>query len=418
MSFVSSISHKTDTLIIGAGLIGSSVAAQLGRLSGGSVSGAVRVLDMDLEGALSSSELNAGGVRGTFNSRPNILMSKLSLEYYDSVKDDVGYKACGYLWLVPPDKRVDTLKSQALQRACGWQVENFGPEDLKDRAPFIDKLEGIDFCSFAPKDGLINPNLLKLHYRKQAYHSGVEFEDRALVIGAQLDPISEYPVKLKVARWSRPMTPDQKYSLATVQSIPADKVEVWECKRVVNCAGAWAPRIAKFLGVACPSKPIRRQVCIFDCRDVDLSSYGMIVDTSGVYFHPEATNGLAGYANVGEPEGYRFEYDGEIFFQEFIWPKLYERSSAFERLKHLTGWAGLYEVSPDHSAVIGEVKGSDGRIFEAHSFSGHGAMHSYAAGLGLAEKMILGSYRSIDLTEFSGDRFASGGNLILEHRVI
>jgi len=162
-------------------------------------------------------------------------------------------------------------------------------------------------------------------------------------------------------------------------------------------------------------------VCIFDCRDVDLTPYGMIVDTSGVYFHPEAANGLAGYADPNEPIGVNYAYDGDRFFEEAIWPALYSRSTRFERLKHLTGWAGLYEVSPDESAIIGEAavpsRLSPGRYFEAHSFSGHGAMHSYAAGLALAEWMVQGRYETLDATPLSGRRFDEG-RLLQETLVI
>jgi FAD-dependent oxidoreductase domain-containing protein 1 len=195
----------------------------------------------------------------------------------------------------------------------------------------------------------------------------------------------------------------------------------YQAKQVVNCAGPWASSVARVLGYACPSVPVRRQVCIFDCREVDLTPYGMIVDTSGVYFHPEATNGLAGFANHGEPPGVNFAYDGDAFFMGSIWPALYERSTAFEKLKHLTGWAGLYEVSPDESAILGPVESGSlrgtGRVFEAHSFSGHGAMHSYAAGLGIAEQMVSGRYESLDLSELSGDRFEKG-RLLKEGLVI
>ena len=148
---------------------------------------------------------------------------------------------------------------------------------------------------------------------------------------------------------------------------------------------------------------------------MDLTPYGMIVDPSGVYFHPEASNGLAGFANRDEPEGVNYQYDGESFFTENIWPALYERASGFERLKHLTGWAGLYEVSPDESAIIGAAPGAP-RVWECHSFSGHGLMHSYAAGLAIAER-IVGRPASIDVSSLSGARFESGA-LVRETQVI
>ncbi|MGZ3700118.1 MAG: NAD(P)/FAD-dependent oxidoreductase, partial [Bdellovibrionota bacterium] len=196
-----------------------------------------------------------------------------------------------------------------------------------------------------------------------------------------------------------------------------ERVE-YEARTVVNCAGPWASEIARILGYTSPTYNVRRQISLFDCRDVDLTPYGMIIDTSGVYFHPEATNGLAGFADHHEPRGINYQYDGEAFFMERIWPALYERSSAFERLRHISGWAGLYEVSPDESAILGPVSGEHSdTVFEAHSFSGHGVMHSYAAGLALAERMVNGKYHTIDAGPFAAERFESG-RLIPERLVI
>ncbi|MEK6580330.1 MAG: FAD-binding oxidoreductase [Bdellovibrionota bacterium] len=206
-------------------------------------------------------------------------------------------------------------------------------------------------------------------------------------------------------------------------SYPGDSETVnveYHAERVINCAGPWAARIASILGYESPCVAVRRQVSIFDCRDVDLTPYGMIVDTSGVYFHPEATNGLAGFATPGEPGGINFNYDGDTFFMEKIWPALFERSTGFERLKHVTGWAGHYEVSPDESAIVGDVDlvpASRGKLFEAHSFSGHGVMHSYAAGKALVEKIVRGKYETLDLSALSARRF-SGGHEVRESLVI
>jgi sarcosine oxidase subunit beta len=137
----------------------------------------------------------------------------------------------------------------------------------------------------------------------------------------------------------------------------------------------------------------------------------MFVDSSGVYFPPEANYILGGYATPEEPAGYNFEYDGETFFESSIWPALYERSSLFENLKHITGWAGLYEISPDNSGIVGRVAGLK-NVFEAHSFSGRGAMQSYGAGLALSELIRKNEYKSIDLSSLDGARFENGQKII------
>ena len=178
-------------------------------------------------------------------------------------------------------------------------------------------------------------------------------------------------------------------------------------KFLVNAAGPWAARMAKLIGYESPVFPVRRQVSIFDVRGFDMSQFGMMIDTSGVYFHPEATNILGGYADHEEPKGWNLNYDGESFFQEKIWLPLFNRSTRFEELKHLTGWGGLYEVSPDQMGVLGRVEGF-ANVYENHGYSGRGAMQSYAAGRGLAELMHTGKFQSLDLSGMSAERFRTG----------
>ena len=400
---------RVDTLIIGAGVIGSSVAMHLARKGVKNV----RVIDFDLEGALSSSELNAGGVRATWVNPINIEMSKLTIEYMASHADEVGYRACGYLWLHTAERLENALQARELQLARGWPVEAWDVSELQRRTPLIDKTDGIAGALFSPRDGLVNPNRVKNHFREQARELGVVFDDRTMLRTAEYPKNSDGKVRLVCERFENVMSHESKLEVLSLSPGVAErsaKVE-YVADRVVNCAGPWASFVAGILGYRSRSTPVRRQVSIFDCRDTDLTPYGMIVDTSGVYFHPEATNGLAGFA-APETPGINYQYDGESFFQELIWPALYERSTRFERLKHLTGWAGLYEVSPDECAILGSVKmgdaGQSGCVFEAHSFSGHGVMHSYSAGLLVAEKMLTGRYQTLDAEILSGSRFEEG----------
>src|SRR5258708_739096 len=164
----------------------------------------------------------------------------------------------------------------------------------------------------------------------------------------------------------------------------------------------------KQLALSNGSEPIRRQLCLVDNRVTNLGAYGMIVDTSGVYFHNDGAHILAGYSLPDEPGGYHFNYDGEPFFLNEIWPRLYARMSCMERLRHVTGWAGLYEVSPDRSAIVGRATN---RVYEAHSFSGRGVMQSYGAGQALADLIAHGKYGALDASDLSRDRFDRGAQV-------
>ncbi|MGE4232776.1 MAG: NAD(P)/FAD-dependent oxidoreductase [Bacteriovoracia bacterium] len=404
---------ETDIVIVGAGLMGSSVAMALSELA---PKLSILAIDLDLEGVFSSSELNAGGVRATWNNPVNAAISRASIDYYEKIASEIGFRQNGYFWMFnsvvwPEEKR--TLQQNPFLKDLG--IQYLTPDEITKKYPFIDKTQDLGGATFSPKDGLLNPNLLKLHYRHRAKANGVQFADHFWVRDVE---VLEKEGRILLQSWHFDNQLDQdeiKTILSTDVSDLSSKmnpskmpsmVEI-SAKYLVNCSGAWARKFAKLMRMDCPSRALRRQVSVFECRQVDITHAGMFVDPSGVYFHSEAKNILAGYATPDEPEGYNFEYDGEAFFQDHIWPSLYERSSRFENLKHVTGWAGLYEVSPDKSAIIGRVEPFS-NVFECHSFSGRGAMQSYGAGLGLAELMIKGKYESIDLSMLTSTRFLKG----------
>jgi FAD-dependent oxidoreductase domain-containing protein 1 len=395
--------------IVGAGIIGSALAMALAERG---VQG-ILVYDPDLDGALSSTELNAGGVRATFSQPANILCSKISIDYFDQHSIDFGYRPCGYLWLHGAAKMAEVEHSFPRWEAAGWPYEVWDVTRIRSYAPFLDKTDDLVGAVFAPRDGLLNSNLLKLHYRERAKALGVVFVDRHLLRIASLENDG---VDLTFQVLGSSPSLEEKTALYRSLEEPNSPILTGEVSvradRVVNCAGPWAKEVARILGYDCPSHNVRRQISVFDCREVDLSKYGMIVDSSGVYFHPEGGSVIGGIVEREELPGQNFLYDGDDYFQEKIWSALAERSTKFESLRHKTGWSGLYEVSPDESAIIGEVKvnglSGTGRIFESHSYSGHGIMHSYACAVALAEKMVDGKSELFDLDPFSGTRFESG----------
>jgi len=191
------------------------------------------------------------------------------------------------------------------------------------------------------------------------------------------------------------------------------------CDALVNCLGAWSPILAAKLGISDPAEPVRRQISLVDLRRDDLGpgvridELGMIVDSSGLYFHPEGAFVLAGYSTPQEAPGYDFDYDGDEFFEREIWPRLAHRASAFDRCRHVRGWAGLYAVTPDRSGIAGPVAGF-ANLFEAHSFTGRGVMQSWAVGRAMAAQIATGRYAEHDLAPLSRSRFSDPARWVPE----
>lgn len=409
---------QSDVVIVGAGVIGSAIA--LGLTLNGVKN--VTVVDLDLAGEWSSSELNAGGVRGTWSQPVNVIASQFSIHYFASVADQVGYHPCGYLWMHRPETFASALKARETHVKHGWEVDVYDVAAIRSKVPYFDKTDDLAGALFGKKDGLINPNRLKEHYRELAKASGVKFIDGVWVKAAGFENglhelrAFQFSSQIESAKKRAVLQANPKSKDAFDESL--GKFVSFKAKQVVNAAGAWAPELASVLGYASPSKPVRRQISLFHARDLDMTKQPFVIDPTGVYFHPEAIYGLAGFANPGEAPGFNFQYDGEAFFENYIWPALYERSTAFESLKHVSGWAGLYEDSPDHHGILGKVEKTPGQIFEAHSFSGHGVMQSYAVGIALAELMTKEEFVTLDLSDLCGSRFKSGKSMPGETWVI
>ncbi len=386
-----------DVVLVGGGIIGSSAAMAL---AGRGLK--VAVVDIDLSGRLSSSERNAGGVRATWWQPVNIALCRTSIGYYQSVRKQVGFRQKGYLWLYDSATWTGACAHLEMQRSLGQPIEVLTPAQVHARVPEIDKLDGIAGATFSPEDGLINPNLLKQHYRSRSREAGAVYLDRVYVHAAAVESDAvrlhcwQSYHALSDAGLVRLMSED-----GPGEAAPGELFEL--CSTAVAITtGAWSDNALRLFGLHNYSEPVRRQLCLVDNRETNFAAYGMIVDTSGLYFHHEGPHILAGYSPPDTPPGHHFNYDGEPFFMQEIWPRMFARMSCCERLRHVTGWAGLYEVSPDRSAIVGRAAA---RIFEAHSFSGRGVMQSYGAGQALAELIADGRYSRFDAAALSRERF-------------
>ena len=391
---------RYEVIVIGAGIVGSSVTTALAERGKRTLA-----IDIDLTGRLSSSEKNAGGVRATWWEAVNITLCRASIQYYESIASEVGFRQKGYLWLYDADTWPKALAHVDLQRGLGHPIETLTALEVHQRVPEIDRLEGIEGATFSPRDGLINPNLLKNRYRDRARSMGAQFRD-----GVYIYAIDNSGDGVRLDTWhaDEPMTDAALIRMMTEDGPGEAEVghlEKLESDAIVIAGGAWSRNVLRLLGLKDYSEPIRRQISVVDNRETNLAPYGMIVDTTGLYFHNEGPHILAGYSPPEAP-GYHFNYDGEQFFQKEIWPRMYARMSSFERLRHVTGWAGLYEVSPDRSAIVGPAAPS---VYEAHSFSGRGVMQSYGAGQALAGLIADGKFPpGLDASALARTRFDSG----------
>jgi glycine/D-amino acid oxidase-like deaminating enzyme len=423
------MAERAEVLIVGGGIIGTSVAWALAARG---ITG-IEVVDLDLAGVYASSELNAGGVRATWWQPVNIDACKTTLDFFRARGAEFGFRERGYLWLYgDPPLWQRALEKRKLQNARGLGVEALAPSEVWQRFPLLDRARAeIVGATFSPRDGLVNPNAVRAWYRCEAERLGVRFRNRHYVAGVattrsvgaggRIRRVSHVDV-LEVVRGDPTDTAGTLREILTTHRVAQGAVRAEsriQCEVCINCLGAWSSVLLAKIGVRDVTEPVRRQIALVDVRaqdpssEVRLDSLGMIVDASGLYFHPEGSYVLAGYSIPDEAPGFDFTYDGDAFFEDEVWPRLAHRASAFERCGHIRGWAGLYDVTPDRSGIAGAVAGFS-NLFEAHSFTGRGVMQSYAVGRSLASLVATGRFEEVDLSPLTRERFDDPSHWVTE----
>jgi len=413
--------ERVNVLIAGGGIIGSALAYWLAKRGVCDI----QVVDLDLAGIYASSELNAGGARATWWQPVNIETCRMTLDFFRSQRALFGFRESGYLWLYDdPDRFAIARAKQGLQREAGLDVELLSPSAVAENFPILDRnLEELVGATWSPRDGLINPNAVRTYFRREAQAMGVHFSNRHYVDGVVTERIPGLSGMRRVRAVDvieladgDPMDESGRLrEILTTHRVPGDhrlRETRVSCEVVLNCLGAWSPIFSAKIGIRDVTEAVRRQICLVgvhaeDLPDgVDPDRLGMIVDASDLYFHPEGGQFLAGFSIPEEAPGFDFDYDGEEYFEEFIWPRLAHRSSSFERCGHVRGWSGLYAVTPDCSGIAGPVPGI-ANLFEAHSFTGRGVMQSFGIACALSERIVEGRYGVCDLSLLSRERFSS-----------
>ena len=172
---------------------------------------------------------------------------------------------------------------------------------------------------------------------------------------------------------------------------------------VINCAGAWCSMLAATVNIDLPVTPVARQIFVVDSAVKPQGPLPLTILPSGLYFRTE-TGGLIliGKSMDEDQTGINFNWDPKRFTDR-IWPEIWDFVPAFDRLKLIRGWAGLYAVNTlDANAILGEWPELKG-FYLANGFSGHGVQQAPAVGRYLTE-LILGKEHALDLSIFTPQR--------------
>ena len=374
--------NSYDIVIIGGGIMGSATAYYLTKSD---PTLKVVVVERDPTYARASTTLSMSNVRIQFSLKENIQISQYAFEVLrkfendmevDGNKPKIYYHPEGNLFLIDETKKKHSRQAFDLQKGLGCRIEWWSPDKIKETFPLYEAGKFIA-GTYGPDDGHFDAYAALMGYKAKARSQGADY------LTADVEK-----VQIQSGRVTG-------VTLASGQTL--------EARFIVNCAGAWAAQVAETAGIILPIVPIKRQVFTLDTAVKPEGPLPLTVLPSGLYFRTE-TGGviLLGKSMAEDPSGFQFNWDDKRFM-EILWPELADFVPAFDRLKLVRGWAGLYAVNTlDGNAILGEwpeVKG----LFLANGFSGHGLQQAPAVGRYLSE-LILSLPASLDLSIFAPDR--------------
>jgi FAD-dependent oxidoreductase domain-containing protein 1 len=389
-----------DVVIAGGAVMGSSTAYQLALQSGGRLK--VLVVEPDPTYQRSASALSAGSIRQQFSQPVNIDISLHGIDFLRNIHQhlavdgeslDVGLKEGGYLYLATGEGAALLGEINALQNSRGADIVLYDRDGLKEAFPWLATDDLAAGSWGRTGEGWFDGYGLCQAFRKKARALCVTYRQAKVV--------------------------DVLRSGSRITAARLDDGTGIGCGAFINTAGASGARVlSERMGFQIPVYAKKRCVFPFSCQ-TDLTHFPLLIDTSGVWVRPEGRDYIAGFSPDDldeEDQGRDFDIDWPIF-EEIIWPALAARVPAFEAIRPGRAWAGHYDMCLlDHNALLGRIPGLENGYLAA-GFSGHGLQQSPAAGRGLAELVLHGGYRSLDLVPLGCERLA-GNRPLLERNVI
>ncbi|MGR3484775.1 MAG: NAD(P)/FAD-dependent oxidoreductase [Paracoccaceae bacterium] len=389
------MTDTADIVIVGGAIMGSSTAWWLRHLGH---TGRIVVVERDPSYATASTTHTNSCMRQQFSTPLNVAISQFAAAFVTQLPEHMGdvpyaprlaVRNFGYLYLADTQRFADVLRANAeVQRTAGTPTRLMTRDEIAAEYPFY-ALDDILLGSINTQDeGYFDGGAVFAAWRRGAMAVGVEYvqdEVTALdVAGGRVTSVT----------------------LASGRSIA--------CGTVVNAAGPRAARIAAMAGIDLPVEPRKRHSYVFRAEaplDRDLP---LTIDPSGVHVRENGggTYQAGGHADHDPAvDADDFEFDHALW-TDHVWPTLATRIPAFEAIRVEAEWVGHYAYNTlDQNAVLGPHP----RVANLHfinGFSGHGLQQSPAMGRALAERLIHGSYRTLDMSPFHFDRIEAGRPLI------
>ncbi len=377
---------EADVVVVGAGIMGLSVAFNL------ATEGAGRIVVLD-KGYLcgGASGRNGGGVRAQWSSATNIRLMKQSLaicaEFATRMRINVWFRRGGYLFVARSEGRADQLaRSVALQREHGLSTRLVDRAECRRLVPEL-AVDDVVVASYNPDDAVVFPWPFVWGYANACRRLGVGIFPFTEVTAIETDGRRVTSVGTPYGRVRTPL--------------------------VVNAAGAWSPEVARLVGLELPNRPHRHEICSTEPLKPFLRPLVAELAT-GLYFSQSMRGEIVGgISNDQVPEG--LDQGSSLRFLGLYARSLTRAMPRLGAVRILRQWAGCYDITPDGSPIVGEVDGLEGFVLLA-GFMGHGFMMAPIMGRLMARYLI--AREEEELFERWNLRRFSTGRLLAETMIL
>ena len=371
------MAETADIVIIGAGIVGCSIAYHL------AAQGPPKVIVVEKDLICSGSTgKSAGGIRQQFATEVNVRLSVESLQMFQRMKDELGidpeFRQVGYLFMATTEKELDLFRRQAdFLQGHRVPARMVSPDDIHRIVPYV-RLDDIIGGAYCSTDGYAAPYEITMGYASAARRRGVTIHEQRAATGILKD---------------------------------GDRIAGVETSRgpihasiVVNAAGAEGGLVGTMADVDVPVKPYRRQIFVTG----PLPEFGQEPPLTIDYHRNWYFRGEMGGCLFSGPKDDESTFDTNVDWEHLAESvaKAVARVPVLEQAEIKRGWAGSYDLSPDNNAILGAVPELPG-FYLATGHSGHGFMHGPATGKLMAELILTGK-TSIDISALSLDRFRTG----------
>lgn len=374
-----------DIVIIGGGIIGSSVAYHLAR---DGRAGTIAVIERDMTYSEAATPRGSGGIRQLFSLPENIEMARYGLDFYKkfdqtmSSKGDqisISFRRQGYLFVSDAGNEKVMEQNFHNQQKMGVKAQLLDKTNLEQLFPSIYNND-VKLAVYSPDDAWIDAYSALNGFKSKARELGVTY------VSEEISSANIQNKKIKSLKCAEgPTVRGEVFILAT---------------------GAWSGEIAKYFDVNIPVEPMSRESYFFRC-DKEIEPLPFIKTETDLAFRPEGNGFTGGMPDWSVKGGWNWELS-PTRFEDTVWPSLAHRIPAMKTIKLERSWRGHYARNNlDYNAIIGPWAANPHNLLIATGFSGHGIMHAPATGLAISELVLEGRYKTIDLTRFGTKRIVA-----------